>query len=45
VVCNVAVYLALQFGLSNASKNEEQEAAQKRIEEKLDKLLEMMNNE
>jgi hypothetical protein len=33
------------IGLSNASKNEEQVETQKRIEQKLDKLLEMMNNE
>lgn len=32
------------IGLSNASKNEEQEIREKRIEQKLDKLLEMMNN-
>jgi hypothetical protein len=33
------------IGLSNASKNEEQVETQKRIEQKLDKLLGMMNNE
>jgi hypothetical protein len=36
---------SLSIGLSNTSKNDEQVATQKRIEEKLDKLLEMINNE
>lgn len=32
------------LGISNVSKNEEQEAREIRIEEKLDKILEMMSS-
>lgn len=33
------------LGISNLGKNEEQEERQKRIEQKLDKLLEILDNE
>jgi hypothetical protein len=36
---------SLSIGLSNTSKNDEQVETQRRIEQKLDKLLEMMNSE